>query len=147
MWVARRQYIYGMRLLLIGVGSITEVKQRRVRSIIGWVTRLGLPTKWWYMVSGDFGRRLFWTGDFGRLSVISDGDFGRCAIKSDCDFGRCAVNSDAAVNSDPDFGRCAVNSDAQLSSLLYHYFGSNIASFGRWFRTVISDGDFGRWDV
>ena len=46
-------------------------------------------------VSGDFGPRLFWTGDFGRLSVILDGDFGRCAVKSDGDFGRCAVNSDA----------------------------------------------------
>ena len=51
-------------------------------------------------VSGDFGHRLFRTGDFGRQSVISDGDFGRCAVKSDGDFGRCAVNSDAAVNSD-----------------------------------------------
>ena len=49
---------------------------------------------------------------------------------SDSDFGRCAVNSDAAVNSDGDFGRCAVNSDAQLSNLLYHYFGTNIAKFG-----------------
>ena len=97
-----------------------------------------LRLKW---VSGDFGPRLFRTGDFGRLSVISDGDFGRCAVKSDGDFGRCAVNSDAAVNSDGDFGRCAVNSDAQLSSLLYHYFGTNIASFGWWFRTVISDGE------
>ena len=53
-------------------------------------------------VSGDFGPRLFRTGDFGRQSEISDGDF----------------------------GRCAVNSDAQLSSLLYHYFGTNIAIFG-----------------
>ena len=71
------------------------------------------------LVSGDFGPRLFRTGDFGRQSVISDGDFGRCA-----------VNSDAAVNSDFNFGRCAVNFDAQLSSLLYHYFGTNIAIFG-----------------
>ena len=62
-------------------------------------------------MSGDFGPRLFWTGDFGRQSVISDGDFGRCAVKSD-----------AAVNSDGDSGRCAVSSDAQLSSFLYHYF-------------------------
>ena len=60
-----------------------------------------------------FGPRLFRTGDFGRQSVISDGDFGRCAVKSD-----------------GDFGRCAVNSDAQLSSLLYHYFGTNIGNFG-----------------
>ena len=51
-------------------------------------------------------------------------------MKSDGDFGRCAVNSDAAVNSDGDFGRCAVNSVASLSSLLYHYFGTNIANFG-----------------
>ena len=65
------------------------------------------------MVSGDFGPRLFRTGDFGRQSVISDGDFGRCAVKSD-----------------GDFGRCAVNLDAQLSSLLYHYFGTNIVIFG-----------------
>ena len=70
--------------------------------------------------SGDFGPRLFQTGDFGRQSVISDGDFGRCAVKSDGDFGRCAVNSDAAVNSDGDFGWCAVNSDGQLSSLLFY---------------------------
>ena len=58
--------------------------------------------------------------------MISDG----CAVKSDGDFGRCAVNSDAAVNSDGDFGRCVVNSDASLSSLLYHYFRTNIANFG-----------------
>ena len=31
-------YIYGIRRCLIGVGSITEVKQRRARFIIGWVT-------------------------------------------------------------------------------------------------------------
>ena len=31
-------FIYGIRHKLIGVGSITEVKQRRARSIIGWVT-------------------------------------------------------------------------------------------------------------
>ena len=30
--------IYGIRRQLIGVGSITEVKQRRTRFIIGWVT-------------------------------------------------------------------------------------------------------------
>ena len=29
---------YGIRRYLIGVGSITEVKQRRARLIIGWVT-------------------------------------------------------------------------------------------------------------
>ena len=29
---------YGIRRCLIGVGSITEVKQRRARFIIGWVT-------------------------------------------------------------------------------------------------------------
>ena len=69
-------------------------------------------------------------GDFGLLSVISGGDFGRCAVKSDGDFGRCVMNSDAAVNSDGDFGRCAANSDALLSSLLYHYFGTDIANFG-----------------
>ena len=40
------------------------------------------------------------------------------------------MNSDAAMNSDSDFGRCAVNSNAQVSSLLYHYFGINIANFG-----------------
>ena len=57
------------------------------------------------VVSGDLGPRLFRTGDFGRLSVISDGDFGRCAVKSDGDFGRCVVNTDAAVNLDGDFGR------------------------------------------
>ena len=57
------------------------------------------------LVSGDFGPRLFWTGDFRRQSVISDGDFGRCAVKSDGDFGRYVVNSDAAVNLDGDFGR------------------------------------------
>ena len=45
--------------------------------------------------------------------MISDGDFGRCAVKSD-----------------GDFGRCAMNSDAQLSGLLHHYFGTNIAKFG-----------------
>ena len=56
-------------------------------------------------VSGDFVLRLFRTGDFGRLSVISDGDFGRCAVKLDGDYGRCVVNSNAAVNSDGDFGR------------------------------------------
>ena len=89
----------------------------------------------------------FGPGDFGRISVISDGDFGRCAVKSDGDFGRCVVNSDAAVNSDGDFGRYAVNSDASFGSLLYHYFGTDIASFGWWFRTVISDGDFERCDV
>ena len=95
------------------------------------------------LVSGDFGPRLFRTGDFGRQSVISDGYFGWCAVKSDSDFGRCAVNSDAAVNLDGDFGRCVVNSDAQRSSLLFHYFVTNIAKF----RTVIPDGDFGRCDV
>ena len=58
-------------------------------------------------------------GDFGRQSVISDGDFGRRAVKSNGDFGRCAVYSDAAVIP-----------DAYLCSLLYHYFGSNIANFG-----------------
>ena len=66
-----------------------------------------------HTVSGDFGPRLFQTGDFGRQLVILVGNFGRCALKSDGDYGRCAVNSDAAVNSDGDFGRCAVNSDAQ----------------------------------
>ena len=86
-----------------------------------------------YLVSGDFGPRLFRNGHFGRQSVISDGDFGRCVVKWDGDFGRCTVNSDAAVNSDGDFGRCAINSDAHLSSLLYHYFGTN---------TLISDGNF-----
>ena len=30
--------IYRIRRCLIGVGSITEVKQRRARFIIGWVT-------------------------------------------------------------------------------------------------------------
>ena len=30
--------IYGIRRQLIGVGSITEVKQSRARLIIGWVT-------------------------------------------------------------------------------------------------------------
>ena len=45
--------------------------------------------------------------------VISDGDFGRCAVKSD-----------------GDFGQCAMNSDSQLSRLLYHYFGTNIANVG-----------------
>ena len=58
-------------------------------------------------MSGDFGPRLFRTGDFGRQSVISDGDFGRCVVKSDGDFGRCAVNSDAAVNLDGGFGTLA----------------------------------------
>ena len=33
-----RDIIYGIRRCLIGVGSITEVKQRRARFIIGWVT-------------------------------------------------------------------------------------------------------------
>ena len=75
------------------------------------------------MGSGDFGPRLSRTGDFGRHSVISDGDFGLWAVKSD-----------------GDFGRCAVNSDAQLSSLLYHYFGTNIVNFGWLFRTVILNG-------
>ena len=51
-------------------------------------------------------------------------------MKSDGDLGWCTVNSDAAVNSAGDFGRCAVNSDTQLSSLLFHYFGTNIAKFG-----------------
>ena len=64
-------------------------------------------------MSGDFGPRLFRTGDFGRQSVISNGNFEGCAVKSD-----------------GDFGRCAVNSDASLSSLLYHYSGTNIANFG-----------------
>ena len=81
-------------------------------------------------VSGDFGPRLFRTCDFERQSVISDGVFGRCAVKSDVDFGRYAVNSDAAGNSDGDFGRCVVNSDVQLSSLLYHYFSTNVAKSG-----------------
>ena len=81
-------------------------------------------------MSGDFGLRLFRTGDFGRQLEISDGDFGRCVVKSDGDFGQGAVNSHAAVNSDGDFGRCAMNSDAQLSSLLYHYFGTNIVNVG-----------------
>ena len=31
-------FIYGIRRCLIGVGLITEVKQRRARFIIGWVT-------------------------------------------------------------------------------------------------------------
>ena len=98
-------------------------------------------------MSGDFGLRLFRTGDFERQSVISDGDFGWCAVKSDGDFGQGAVNPDAAVNSDGDFGRCAINLNAQLSSLLYHYFVTNIVNF-RWsFRTVISDGDFELCDV
>ena len=30
--------VYGIRRKLIDVGSITEVKQRRARLIIGWVT-------------------------------------------------------------------------------------------------------------
>ena len=89
-----------------------------------------------FLVSGDFGPQLFRTGDFGRQSVILDDDFGRCA-----------VNADAAANSDCDFGRCTVNSDAQFSSLLYHYFGTNIAKLGWLFRTVISGGDFGRCEV
>ena len=62
--------------------------------------------------------------------MISDSDFGRCAVKSDGDFGQGVVNSHAAVNSDGEFGRCAMNSDAQLSSLLYHYFGTTIGNFG-----------------
>ena len=71
----------------------------------------------YHKTAGDFEPRpfrprIFWTGDFGRLSVISDGDFGRFVVKSDGDFGRCVVNSDAAVNSAGDFGRCAMNSDA-----------------------------------
>ena len=70
-------------------------------------------------VSGDFGPRLFRTGDFGRHLV-----------KSASDFGRCAVNSDAAVNLNGDFGQCAENSDAQLVVFLYHYFGTNIAHSG-----------------
>ena len=45
------------------------------------------------------------------------------------EIGRFAVNSDYAVNSVGDFGRCVVNSDDLLSSLLYHYFGINIANF------------------
>ena len=32
------QCVYGIRRCLIGVGLITEVKQRRARFIIGWVT-------------------------------------------------------------------------------------------------------------
>ena len=60
---------------------------------------------------------------FGHFSKLH-GDLERCAVKSDGDFGRSAVNSDG------DFRRCAVNSDAQLSSLLYHYFGTNIAKLG-----------------
>ena len=72
-----------------------------------------------FLVSDDFEPQLSRTGDFGRQSVILDGDFGRCA-----------VNTDAAANSNCDFGRCAVNSDAQFSSLLYHYFGTNIAKLG-----------------
>ena len=32
--------IYGIQRYLIGVDSITEVKQRRARSIIGWVIAL-----------------------------------------------------------------------------------------------------------
>ena len=31
-------YLYGIRRSLIVIGSITEVKQRRARFIIGWVT-------------------------------------------------------------------------------------------------------------
>ena len=31
-------YAHGIRRCLIGVGSITEAKQRRARFIIGWVT-------------------------------------------------------------------------------------------------------------
>ena len=34
--------IYGIRRQLIGVGSITEVRQRRARFIIGWVTAWGI---------------------------------------------------------------------------------------------------------
>ena len=33
-----QEYIYGIRRFVIGAGSITEVKQRRARFIIGWVT-------------------------------------------------------------------------------------------------------------
>ena len=66
------------------------------------------------MRSGDFGPRLFQTGDFGRQSVISDGDFVQCVVKSN-----------------GDFGRCAVNSDVQISSLLYNHFGTYIANLDR----------------
>ena len=31
-------FLYGIRRSLTVIGSITEVKQRRARSIIGWVT-------------------------------------------------------------------------------------------------------------
>ena len=34
----RSCFIYGIQRCVIGVGSITEVKQRRARFIIGWVT-------------------------------------------------------------------------------------------------------------
>ena len=44
-------YIYRIRRCLIGVGSITEVKQRRARLIIGWVTA------WDYQVSYTLGHR------------------------------------------------------------------------------------------
>ena len=35
--------IYGIRRSLIVIGSITEVKRRRARFIIGWVTAWWLP--------------------------------------------------------------------------------------------------------
>ena len=35
-------FIYGIQRQLIGVGSITEVKQRRARFIIGWATACGI---------------------------------------------------------------------------------------------------------
>ena len=34
----QKPYLYGIRRSLIVIGSITEVKQRRARFIIGWVT-------------------------------------------------------------------------------------------------------------
>ena len=37
--------IYGIRRQLIGVGFITEVRQRRARFIIGWVTAWGTGRK------------------------------------------------------------------------------------------------------
>ena len=104
------------------------------------------PIHMFNTMTGDFGLRLCRTDNFGDKSVISDGDFGRCAVKSDGDFGQGAVNSDAAVNSDGDFGRCAMKFTIFIYYITILVLISLIldGSFGRWFRTVISDGDFGR---
>ena len=79
--------------------------------------------------------------------VFSDGvRWFRTVISDDVRWNRTVISDGMRWFWTPRWIRTVI-SDAQLSSLFYHHFVTSIANFEWWFRTVISDGDFGRCDV